>query len=120
MSAVQVQEAMSNGYVKEVLEAAPPGAQKAGAGNRCFMHYTGTLLNGEKFDSSRDRGKPFDFVLGRGQVIKGWDVGVATMSVGERAKLVISPGWGYGAKGYPPIIPGNSVLIFDVELLQLK
>ena len=95
-------------------------------------------MNGNKFDSSRDRNRPFEFVLGKGQVIKGWDVGVATMALGERARLIISPeyscslsslssssfdlflSWGYGKDGYPPIIPGNSVLIFDVELLAFK
>ena len=82
--------------------------------------FAGTLTNGKKFDSSRDRGKPFEFKIGKGQVIKGWDEGVAKMSKGERAKLTCSPDYAYGANGYPPIIPPNSVLIFDVELIGMK
>uniref|UniRef100_A0A4W6E7M3 peptidylprolyl isomerase n=1 Tax=Lates calcarifer TaxID=8187 RepID=A0A4W6E7M3_LATCA len=78
----------------------------------------GTLPNGEKFDSSRDRGPPFQFKLGLGQVIRGWDEGVAQMSVGQVVKLTCSPDYAYGTKGYPPIIPPNSTLIFEVELLK--
>lgn len=88
----------------------------------CILPFlcTGTLTNGNKFDSSRDRGKPFEFKIGQGAVIKGWDEGVAQMSKGQRAKLTCSPDYAYGARGYPPIIPGNSVLIFDVELINMK
>lgn len=89
-------------------------------GNKLAMHYTGTLENGSKFDSSRDRGKPFEFQIGVGQVIKGWDEGVIQMSLGERAKLTITPDYGYGARGYPPVIPANATLIFDVELLKIN
>jgi len=120
MSADQAAQAMKDGYVKEVISPAPDSSKMPKTGQKCVMHYVGTLVNGTKFDSSRDRGKPFEFVLGKGQVIKGWDVGVATMALGERAKLVISPEWGYGKGGYPPTIPGNSVLVFEVELLQIK
>ncbi|CAL1580359.1 unnamed protein product [Knipowitschia caucasica] len=88
------------------------------AGQSVKVHYTGTLTNGNKFDSSRDRGKPFVFNIGRGQVIKGWDEGVAQMSVGEVARLTCSPDYAYGASGYPPVIPANSVLIFEVELIE--
>ncbi|KAG7228996.1 hypothetical protein INR49_013229 [Caranx melampygus] len=77
-----------------------------------------TLTNGEKFDSSRDRGTPFNFKIGEGQVIRGWDEGVAQMSVGQKARLTCSPDYAYGSRGYPPIIPGNSTLIFEVELLK--
>lgn len=80
------------------------------------VHYTGTLLDGSQFDSSRGR-SPFSFDLGKRQVITGWDKGVATMKVGERATLVLSPEYGYGAEGSPPDIPANSVLVFDVEVL---
>jgi len=90
------------------------------AGSRVQVHYTGTLTNGSKFDSSRDRGKPFEFVLGQGQVIKGWDEGVAQMSIGQRAKLTCSPDYAYGSRGFPGLIPANSTLVFDVELLGFK
>eukprot|EP00877_Chromochloris_zofingiensis_P009241 jgi/Chrzof1/4570/Cz14g18200.t1 len=89
-------------------------------GQQVSVHYTGTLQNGQKFDSSRDRGQPFKFNIGRGQVIRGWDEGVAQMSVGERAKLTISPDYGYGAQGAGGVIPPNATLIFDVELLRCQ
>lgn len=89
-------------------------------GQTVQVHYTGTLANGTKFDSSRDRGRPFEFKIGCGQVIKGWDEGVAKMSVGQRAKLTISPDYGYGANGVGGVIPGNATLIFDVELIGMK
>ena len=85
-----------------------------------MVHYTGTLTDGSKFDSSRDRDDPFQFVLGAGQVIKGWDEGVAGMKVGGRRKLTIPPEMGYGARGYPPSIPANSTLVFEVELLDVR
>jgi peptidylprolyl isomerase len=84
------------------------------------VHYTGTLENGTKFDSSLDRGKPFEFVIGTGSVIKGWDEGVMTMKVGGRRKLIVPPKLGYGPAGSPPKIPGNATLIFDVELLGVR
>ncbi|XP_004079499.1 peptidyl-prolyl cis-trans isomerase FKBP1A [Oryzias latipes] len=87
-------------------------------GRTVFVHYVGTLMNGKKFDSSRDRGEPFQFKLGAGEVIRGWDDGVARMSVGQLAKLTCSPDFAYGSRGYPPIIPPNSTLIFEVELLK--
>lgn len=89
-------------------------------GQLVSVHYTGTLLNGKKFDSSLDRGKPFDFRIGTGSVIKGWDEGLMSMKVGGKRKLTIPAALGYGRAGRPPDIPGNSALIFDVELLGVK
>jgi peptidylprolyl isomerase len=89
-------------------------------GQTVTVHYTGTLLNGKKFDSSVDRGVPADFKIGIGTVIKGWDEGLMTMKVGGKRHLVIPPNLGYGPAGRPPDIPGNSTLVFDVELLGVK
>uniref|UniRef100_A0A061R893 peptidylprolyl isomerase n=1 Tax=Tetraselmis sp. GSL018 TaxID=582737 RepID=A0A061R893_9CHLO len=89
-------------------------------GQTVVVHYTGTLADGSKFDSSRDRGQPFKFTIGVGQVIKAWDEGVSEMSIGQRAKLSCTPDYGYGARGFPPVIPPNSALNFDVELLAIQ
>ncbi|XP_022669338.1 peptidyl-prolyl cis-trans isomerase FKBP2-like [Varroa destructor] len=94
--------------------------QKSKAGDMLFMHYTGTLEDGTKFDSSYDRGKPLSFTLGSGQVIRGWDQGLLGMCVGEKRKLVIPPEMGYGDGGAPPTIPGDATLIFEVELVQIQ
>ncbi len=93
-------------------------------GQICVMHYTGWLYEngkkGKKFDSSVDRNEPFDFPIGQGRVIKGWDEGVGTMKVGGKRTLIIPPALGYGARGAGGAIPPNATLIFDVELLSLK
>lgn len=89
-------------------------------GDRLSMHYTGTLENGEEFDSSLPRGEPFVFTLGMGQVIKGWEQGLLNMCEGEKRKLVIPSDLGYGDRGAPPKIPGGSTLIFEVELLKIE
>jgi FKBP-type peptidyl-prolyl cis-trans isomerase len=91
----------------------------AAPGNTVKVHYSGFLATGQKFDSSRDRGEPFSFPLGAGQVIKGWDEGVAGMKVGGQRQLRIPPALGYGAAGAGGAIPPNATLIFDVELLEV-
>jgi FKBP-type peptidyl-prolyl cis-trans isomerase FkpA len=93
---------------------------EATAGKKVVVHYTGTLTDGTKFDSSHDRREPFVFALGAGQVIQGWDRGVAGMKVGGKRKLVIPADLAYGARGFPPVIPPNSTLVFEVELLDVR
>ena len=88
-------------------------------GDTVTVHYTGWLTDGAKFDSSVDRDEPFAFVLGAGQVIRGWDEGVAKLRVGDKARLTLPPEWAYGAGGYPGAIPPNATLIFEVELLAI-
>lgn len=89
-------------------------------GQTCIMHYTGWLTDGTLFDSSRDRGQTFEFPIGYGRVIRGWEEGIADMQVGGRRMLIVPPNLGYGSQGAPPVIPPNATLIFDVALLGLK
>ena len=98
----------------------PGTGVQAKAGDTVSVHYTGTLTDGTKFDSSRDRGEPIEFPLGAGRVIKGWDEGIAKMKVGEQAILVIPPSIGYGARGAGGVIPPDATLIFIVELVGVK
>lgn len=93
---------------------------EAKAGNTVSVHYVGTLTSGKKFDSSRDRGSPFNFKLGAGQVIKGWDQGVAGMKVGSMRKLTIPAHLAYGERGFGDVIPPGSTLVFEVELIDVK
>lgn len=90
------------------------------AGDNLTVHYTGTLEDGSKFDSSVDRGSPFVFTLGIGQVIKGWEEGMAGMKVGEKRKIIVPAEMGYGERGVPGLIPANATLIFEVELLKIN
>ena len=108
----------TSGLQIEKLVAGDGPAPKAG--DTVVVHYTGWLLDGKKFDSSVDRGKPFEFVLGRGQVIQGWDAGVASLRVGDKVRLTIPPEMGYGARGAGGVIPPNATLVFEVELLDVK
>jgi FKBP-type peptidyl-prolyl cis-trans isomerase len=103
-------------YIDEVVGT---GAQPQ-SGKRVTVHYTGYLTNGTKFDSSVDRNTPFTFVIGQGQVIKGWDEGVLTMKVGGKRKLIIPSQLGYGSRGAAGVIPPNAELVFDVELLEVQ
>ena len=89
-------------------------------GQTVTVHYTGYLDNGTVFDSSVQRNQPFEFVLGAGKVIRGWDEGIASMKIGGKRRLVIPANLGYGAQGYPPVIPANARLTFDVELVGVK
>lgn len=110
---------MANELKIEDLRVGTGAEAKPGQG--VSVHYVGTLLDGgKKFDSSRDRSRPFDFPLGGGKVIKGWDVGVAGMKIGGLRKLTIPPSMGYGAQGFPGAIPPNAWLVFEVELLALR
>lgn len=101
----------------EIQDLKVGSGAEAKSGHQVSVHYVGTLTNGKKFDSSRDRDEPFGFRLGAGQVIKGWDQGVAGMKVGGLRKLTVPADMAYGARGFPPVIPPNSTLVFEVELL---
>ena len=112
-------ETTTDSGLKYVDEVVGTGTSPA-PGKMVTVHYTGTLTNGTKFDSSRDRNEPFTFPIGKGRVIKGWDEGVMSMKVGGKRKLIIPPELGYGKMGSPPTIPPNSTLVFEVELLDVK
>jgi FKBP-type peptidyl-prolyl cis-trans isomerase FkpA len=92
---------------------------EAQTGQQVTVHYTGTLTDGTKFDSSVDRNRPFEFLLGAGKVIEGWDEGVQGMKVGGKRKLTIPPDMAYGKRGFPPVIPPDSTLVFEIELLDV-
>jgi FKBP-type peptidyl-prolyl cis-trans isomerase len=104
----------------KITEIAIGSGAEAIPGKTVSVHYTGTLTDGTKFDSSKDRGQPFSFPLGAGRVIRGWDEGVAGMKVGGTRKLVIPPDLGYGARGAGGVIPPHATLVFEVELLAVS
>jgi peptidylprolyl isomerase len=120
----QAQKTMTTPSGLQITDIAVGTGATPKAGQTCVMHYTGWLYEngakGKKFDSSVDRGEPFEFPLGQRRVIAGWDEGVATMKVGGKRTLVIPPALGYGARGAGGVIPPNATLIFDVELLGVK
>ena len=107
----------ASGLIYEDVE--PGTGAAARSGQKAKVHYTGWLTSGQKFDSSKDRNEPFEFMLGAGQVIRGWDEGVAGMKVGGKRRLTVPPSLGYGARGAGGVIPPNAELIFDVELLAV-
>jgi FKBP-type peptidyl-prolyl cis-trans isomerase len=104
----------------EYEEITPGTGEQAQAGKTVRVHYTGTLPDGKVFDSSIPRGQPIEFRLGAGQVIRGWDEGIALMKVGGKAKLTIPAQLGYGARGAGGVIPPNATLVFEVELVSVK
>lgn len=104
----------------EITDLEVGSGPEAASGHTVAVHYTGWLQDGSKFDSSVDRGTPFEFALGGRQVIEGWDRGVVGMKVGGKRKLVIPPELGYGARGAGGVIPPNATLVFEVELLEVK
>jgi peptidylprolyl isomerase len=106
--------------VLQITDSTVGKGKEAKTGERVSVHYKGTLLDGTKFDSSYDRGKPFEFVLGQNQVIQGWEKGVLGMKVGGKRKLVIPPSLAYGEQGIPGAIPPSATLVFEVELLDVQ
>lgn len=96
------------------------GGDEVKAGDKVYVHYSGWLTDGAKFDSSYDRGVPFGFTVGQGQVIAGWEQGLLGMKVGGKRKLIIPAAWGYGASGVPGVIPPNAILIFEIELIKIN
>jgi peptidylprolyl isomerase len=99
---------------------APGSGEEAHDGMTVSVHYTGYLMDGTKFDSSLDRGKPIEFILGSGRVIKGWEEGLTGMQINEKRKLIVPPHLGYGERGLPGLIPPNADLVFDVELVSIS
>ena len=123
-AAQAVGKTMTTSSGLQIIDSKTGSGATPKTGQICVMHYTGWLYQngakGKKFDSSVDRGEPFEFPIGRHQVIAGWDEGVATMKVGGKRTLIIPPELGYGARGAGGVIPPNATLIFDVELLDVK
>ncbi|XP_075975972.1 FK506-binding protein 59kD isoform X2 [Anticarsia gemmatalis] len=116
---VDISKAGDRGVLKRIIKEGT-GTDTPNVGCSVSVHYTGTLLDGTKFDSSRDRNEPFEFNLGKGSVIKAWDIGVATMKKGEVCVLTCAPEYAYGAAGSPPVIPPNATLQFEIEMIDWK
>jgi peptidylprolyl isomerase len=104
----------------QYIDAVVGTGEAAVQGKKATVHYAGTLGNGKNFDNSRERGRPFAFKVGAGEVIRGWDEGIEGMKVGGKRRLIIPPRLGYGSRGVPGVIPGNTTLFFDVELLGVE
>ncbi|XP_034541954.1 peptidyl-prolyl cis-trans isomerase FKBP4 [Notolabrus celidotus] len=109
-----------DGGVLKLVKREGTGTELPMTGDKVFVHYVGTLLDGTHFDSSRDRGDKFTFELGKGQVIKAWDIGVATMKIGEVSQLICKPEYAYGSAGSPPKIPPSATLVFEIELFEFR
>ena len=120
MSATSEPQEQTTGSGLRYIDYGGGEGKAAKVGDNVSVHYTGTLENGQKFDSSRDRGQAFQFPLGAGRVIKGWDEGVAGMRVGDKRRLIIPSDLGYGSRGAGGVIPPNATLIFEVELLGIN
>ncbi|MEM8778549.1 MAG: FKBP-type peptidyl-prolyl cis-trans isomerase [Cyanobacteria bacterium P01_G01_bin.49] len=120
LSEMDLENAVETSSGLKYIQVKEGDGESPTTGQTVTVHYTGTLEDGKKFDSSRDRGQPFSFKIGVGQVIKGWDEGVSSMKVGGNRILIIPPDLGYGAQGAGGVIPANATLIFDVELLGIK
>jgi len=124
LTPAQAQPVMTTPSGLKIIDTQPGTGAAPKTGQTCVMHYTGWLYEnatkGKKFDSSVDRNEPFEFKIGVGQVIRGWDEGVSTMKVGGKRTLIIPPELGYGARGAGGVIPPNATLMFDVELLAVK
>jgi peptidylprolyl isomerase len=124
LAPAKAQPVMTTASGLKIIDVKPGTGASPKTGQTCVMHYTGWLYDnaakGKKFDSSVDRGEPFEFKIGMHQVIGGWDEGVATMKVGGKRTLIIPPELGYGARGAGGVIPPNATLMFDVELLAVK
>lgn len=117
MAEIDLSPAKDKGVLKEIIKEGEGDATPT-TGCKVKVHYTGTLLDGTKFDSSKDRDKPFKFDLGRGSVIKAWDIGVASMKKGEVAILTCAPEYAYGKSGSPPLIPPDATLKFEVSIYK--
>ncbi len=120
LSAAEKEKLMETSSGLQYLDLVKGAGREAHVGETASVHYTGWLKDGSKFDSSLDRGQPFQFRLGAGRVIKGWDEGVVGMNIGSKRKLIIPPHLGYGKRGAGRVIPPNATLIFEVELLDLR